>query len=105
MTYENNLNETKKLKDEITKLELMEEQCIENLKKTQDYLNKNNDENIRFNTFQKIKFDNNGNNYYNNSYKRRTANSTQKRNKNKLSNQSKEINDKSSSNPKIKFNL
>ena len=41
----------------------------------------------------------------NNSYKRRTANSTQKRNNNNLSNQSKEINDKSSSNPKINFNL
>ena len=101
ISYNNNINETKKLKNELLKLELMEEQCIENLKKTQEYIRNNNEDNMRFNTFQKVKFDDNENNYYNNSYKRRTANSTKKRNKNKLINQSKEIKDKSSSIPKL----
>ena len=37
-SYQNNINETKKLKEELLNLELVEQQFILNLKKTQDYL-------------------------------------------------------------------
>ena len=43
--YKNNVDETQKLKNELTKLELMEEQCLENLKKTKDSIKKNNKNN------------------------------------------------------------
>ena len=56
----------------------MEEQCIENLKKTQDYMKKNNDGNIRFNNFQKMQFNDSNNNYN----RKKTAHSAKKRNNN-----------------------
>ena len=42
MTYQNNLNETKKLKSELVKLEQMEEEYLQNVKYTQEFLQKNN---------------------------------------------------------------
>ena len=77
ITYQKNINEAQKLKNELKNLELMEEECIEKLKKTQDYIKKNNGENIRFNNYERnkynITFDNNT---------KRKANSVKRRNYN-----------------------
>ena len=43
--FKNNVDETQKLKNELTKLELMEEKCLENLKKTMECIKKNNKNN------------------------------------------------------------
>ena len=98
-TYQNNINETKKLKEELKNLELMEEECIQKLKKTQDYIKKNNDENIRFNNYQKIKFSNDIDNKI-----RRKANSATRRNQNNnINNLSRNKKDKTSSLPKLDY--
>ena len=81
MSYETNIIETEKLKKELQNLELLEEQYLENLKKSQDYINKNNEEIFRRNFFKKIKFNNNiFNNYNSNNNLRKKANSAEKRN-------------------------
>ena len=98
-TYQNNINETKKLKDELKNLELMEEECIQKLKKTQEYIKKNNDENIRFNNYQKIKFS-----YDIDNKIRRNANSAQRRNQNiSINNLSRNKKDKASSALKLNY--
>ena len=98
-TYQNNINETKKLKEELKNLELMEEECIQKLKKTQDYIKKNNDENIIFNNYQKIKFRNDISNKI-----RRKANSATRRNQNNnINNLSRNKKDKTSSLPKLDY--
>ena len=88
MTYEDNINQTQKLKDELTRLESMEDQYIENIKKTQEFIKKTNDkDNIRYNNFRKIKFNSLSNNNYSIYYKQKvrpksTATSMKRRNKN-----------------------
>ena len=88
MTYEDNINQTQKLKDELSKLENMEDQYIENIKKTQEFIRKTNDkDNIRINNFRKIKFNSLSNNNYSIYYKQKvrpksTATSVKRRNKN-----------------------
>lgn len=88
MTYEDNINQTQKLKDELSKLEYMEDQYIENIKKTQEFIRKTNDkDNIRINNFRKIKFNSLSNNNYNVYYKQKVrpksiATSSKRRNKN-----------------------
>ena len=87
-SYEENMNETQKLKDELSKLESMEDHYLQNIQKTQEYIKQNNDENdIKFSKYKKIKFDNNSNNNYNYKGKVRRASSTatseKRRNKNK----------------------
>ena len=86
-TYQDNVNQTQKLKDELSKLELLEVQYIENIKKTQEFIKNNNeDEKIRFDNYEKIKFYNNIDNNYKRYYKpkirsRSTVKSTKRRNK------------------------
>ena len=70
--YKNNVDETQKLKNELTKLELMEEKCLENLKKTKDCIKKNNK---------------------NNSILKRTSNSVKKRSLEIIINQNEDIKD------------
>lgn len=88
MTYEDNINQTQKLKDELSRLENMEDQYIENIKKTQEFIRKTNDkDNIRINNFRKIKFNSLSNNNYSIYYKQKvrpksTATSVKRRNKN-----------------------
>ena len=88
MTYEDNINQTQKLKDELSKLENMEDQYIENIKKTQEFIRKTNDkDNIRINNFRKIKFNSLSNNNYSIYYKQKVrpksiATSSKRRNKN-----------------------
>ena len=88
MTYEHNINQTQKLKDELSRLENMEDQYIENIKKTQEFIRKTNDkDNIRINNFRKIKFNSLSNNNYSIYYKQKvrpksTATSVKRRNKN-----------------------
>ena len=95
-TYHNNINETKKLKDELKNLELMEEECIQKL---QDYIKKNNDENIRFNNYQKIKFGNDVDNKI-----RRKANSDKRRKQNiSANNLSRNKKDNTRSLPKLYY--
>ena len=73
MKYQNNMNETKKLKNELLKLESMEEKYIENLKRTKESIKNNYDDKIRNNNFQKIKINN-----FDNKSKKRLANSAKK---------------------------
>ena len=86
-TYQDNVNQTEKLKDELSKLESLEVQYIENIKKTQEFIKNNNeDEKIRFDNYEKIKFYNNIDNNYKRYYKpkirsRSTVKSTKRRNK------------------------
>ena len=86
-TYQDNVNQTQKLKDELSKLELLEVQYIENIKKTQEFIKNNNeDEKIRFDNYEKIKFYNNIDNKYKRYYKpkirsRSAVKSTKRRNK------------------------
>ena len=86
MTYEDNINQTQKLKDELSRLENMEDQYIENIKKTQEFIRKTNDkDNIRINNFRKIKFNSLSNNNYSIYYKQKvrpksTATSMKRRN-------------------------
>ena len=56
ITYQNNLNETKKLKKELMKLEEIENQYLQSIKYTQDNT-KNNKNNIKFRIHQKMKSD------------------------------------------------
>lgn len=103
MSYKNNINETERLKNELMMLEKMEDQCIENLKKTQDYIknNNDNDENMRLNNYQKINFNEfDYNNYYNFNNSKKKAISVKRRNNHNLTNQNMENHDKSSSMPK-----
>ena len=59
LTYRNNINETKKLKNKLMKLEKMEEEYIEKMKYTQINFKKNKIAPKQFNKHQKIKsFDN-----------------------------------------------
>ena len=95
VNYQNNMNETKKLKNELLKLESMEGKYIENLKKTKESIKRNYDDNIRYNNFQKIKIIKSDN-----KNKKRLANSAQKRNYNNLMNLKKNTKNKSISIPK-----
>ena len=90
-SYEENVNQTQKLKDELSKLESMEDHYIQNIQKTQEYIRKNNDDNdIKFNKYKKIKFDNNSNNNFNYKGKVR-ASSTATSQKRRLKNNNKNI--------------
>ena len=86
--YEDNINETQKLKDELNKLESMEDKYMENIKKTQEFIRRNNvNEKVRLKNCRKIKYNSDSNNNYNIYYKhkirsRSTANSARRRNKN-----------------------
>lgn len=93
-SYQNNKDETIKLKKELSKLELMEEKCLENLKKTKDYIKKNN-ENYKYNFYQKINL--NSDNY---KRRRKIANSVERRNNNNINNQNRNIKVKTHSVPK-----
>ncbi len=93
-SYQNNKDETIKLKKELSKLELMEEKCLENLKKTKDYIKKNN-ENYKYNFYQKINL--NSDNY---KRRRKIANSVERRNNNNINNQNRNIKVKTLSVPK-----
>lgn len=57
ITYQNNLNETKKLKNELMKLEEIENQYLQNMKYTKDTLKNYNKNNINYRIHQKIKSD------------------------------------------------
>ena len=99
ITYKNNINETQKLKSELKNLELMEEECLEKLKKTQDYIKKNNDEYTRVNNYERTKY----NITFNNNKKRR-ANSAKRRNYNiNINYQKRDINGKEFSLSKSNF--
>ena len=64
MTYEKNINKTQVLKDELSKLEEMEEQYIQKIKKTQELIIKNNDvDNMRYNNYNKMKYKSIDNNH------------------------------------------
>lgn len=93
-SYQNNKDETIKLKKELSKLELLEEKCLENLKKTKDYIKKNN-ENYKYNFYQKINL--NSDNY---KRRRKIANSVERRNNNNINNQNRNIKVKTHSVPK-----
>ena len=83
LSYEETINQTQRLKDELSKLESMEDYYIENIKKTQEYIKNNNDDNnIKFSNYKKIKFNNKNNKYYQGNVRSRsTATSTKRRNK------------------------
>ena len=100
ISYKNNLNETKRLKDELLKLELMEEKHLENLKNTQNYLKITNDneENTFINNHRKINsLIENG---FQDNDKRKTL-SVKRRYKSKNINNDNAKKDKTSSLPKI----
>lgn len=100
MSYEKNIDETKRLKSELSKLELVEEECLENLKKTQEYVNKNNQENFKLNGHKIIKINNTY--FYKINKSKRIANSAKKRNQNIiLPFKTVNIKDKTSSTPKL----
>jgi len=80
ISYEKNIDETNRLKNELSKLELVEEECLENLKKTQEYIKKNNQVNYKFNGYKIIKINNTY--FYKINKNTRIANSAKKRNQN-----------------------
>ena len=77
-SYEKNIDETERLKNELSKLELVEEQCLENLKKTQEFIKKNNPEAFKLNGYKIIKI--NDTYFYKIKKNKRIANSVKKRN-------------------------
>ena len=105
ITYQNNLNETKKLKNELIKLEELENQCLQNVKYTQDTLKNYNKNNIKYRMHQKIKSDYSLDDIDNMKIKenKRKANSVMKRYKiNNKNNISRNKRNKNKSCPKIK---
>ena len=100
-SYEKNIDETKRLKNELSKLELVEEQCLENLKKTQEFIKKNNPETFKLNRYKIIKI--NDTYFYKINKNKRIANSAKKRNQIIiLPFKTANIKDKTSSAPKLK---
>lgn len=105
ITYQNNLNETKKLKNELIKLEEIENQYLQNMKYTQDTLKNYNKNNIKYRMHQKIKSDYSLDDIDNMKIKenKRKANSVMKRYKiNNKNNISRNKRNKNKSCPKIK---
>ena len=105
ITYQNNLNETKKLKNELIKLEELENQYLQNMKYTQDTLKNYNKNNIKYRMHQKIKSDYSLDDIDNMKIKenKRKANSVMKRYKiNNKNNISRNKRNKNKSCPKIK---
>ena len=98
ITYQNNLHYTKKLKNELSKLEQMEDECLQKMKYTKEFLEKNHIEYTPIKSCEKLKLltirDKTENNNINIS--RRKAISTAKRhsknNKNNKSKGKKDIN-------------
>ena len=97
LTYQNNIDETKKLKTELNKLEQMEDECLQKMKYTREFLEKNNIEHTPIKSCEKLKLfknrDKTERNYIN--ITRRKANSMTKRytknNKNNISRDKKDI--------------
>ena len=106
LTYRNNLNETKKLKNELMELEKMEEQYLEKMKHTKNELNKNKF--VMFKKYEKMKSFDNINKSQNllNKTSKRNANSVMKRiKKNNEDNISRNKMSKMNSLPKIKYEI
>ena len=106
LTYRNNLNETKKLKNELMELEKMEEQYLEKMKHTKNVLNKNKF--VIFKKYEKMKSFDNINKSQNllNKTSKRNANSVMKRiKKNNEDNISRNKMSKMNSLPKIKYEI
>jgi hypothetical protein len=100
ISYEKNIDEAKRLKNELSKLEIVEEQCLENLKKTQEFIKKNNPETFKLNRYKIIKI--NDTYFYKIKKNKRIANSAKKRNQIIiLPFKTANIKDKTSSAPKI----
>ena len=98
ISYQNNLNETKKLKDKILKLELIEGECLENLKKTQEYIKMTNDENNIANNYRIV------NSLYEKDFdKNNKRNAISMKRRNLDLNVNNDIKDKNASSQKIKF--
>ena len=55
ITYQNNLHYTKKLKNELSKLEQMEDECLQKMKYTKEFLEKNNIEYTPIKSCEKLK--------------------------------------------------
>ena len=100
ISYEKNIDETKRLKSELSTLELVEEQCLENLRKTQEYIKNNNQENFKINPHKIIKINNTY--FYKVNKNKRIAASAKKRNQNIILPLKKaNIKEKTSSAPKL----
>ena len=106
LTHQNNLNETKKLKTQLIKLEKMEEEYLENMKHTREIIKKNNFDNVKIRIGNvKIKSYNNLDKTANISFdmNKRKSNSMEKRYKiNDKNDVSRNKKDKISSVPKLK---
>ena len=55
LTYHNNLHQTKRLKNELSKLEQMEEECLQKMKYTKEFIENNNIEHIPIKSCEKLK--------------------------------------------------
>ena len=106
LTHQNNLNETKKLKTQLIKLEKIEEEYLENMKHTREIIKKNNFDNVKIRIGNvKIKSYNNFDKTANISFdmNKRKSNSMEKRYKiNDKNDVSRNKKDKISSVPKLK---
>ena len=106
ITYQNNLHYTKKLKNELSKLEQMEDECLQKMKYTKEFLEKNNIEYTPIKSFEKLKLLANRDKIENNNINisRRKAISMAKRyTKNNKNNKRKDKKDINGSVPKIKY--
>ena len=106
ITYQNNLHYTKKLKNELSKLEQMEDECLQKMKYTKEFLEKNNIEYTPIKSCEKLKLLANRFKIENNNINisRRKAISMAKRyTKNNKNNKRKDKKDINGSVPKIKY--
>ena len=106
ITYQNNLHYTKKLKNELSKLEQMEDECLQKMKYTKEFLEKNNIEYTPIKSCEKLKLLANRDKIENNNINisRRKAISMAKRyTKNNKNNKRKDKKDINGSVSKIKY--